>query len=222
MFKKAKRKDSFTRDNLPKISIRSQHLGFNAAFVKEAEIFKFTKVEISVDEENFRMGCKFHNNNDPDSWSLFSDNKSNNTRAISAEQLKKDYPIINKISKFENPTDRQFEVREDTGDKHFWIAQLCPAFEHTASSESDLKNLKGIYRYKRSDGMIVYIGMGDILSRLNSPDRQDWDFDVIEYSIIENPSERSRWEYYWLDKYVKKEGKNPFYNKIKGKGSRND
>ena len=118
--------------------------------------------------------------------------------------------------------DRQFIVEQDIQDKGFWIAQLCPAFEHTSSSESDLKDLKGIYRYKRSDGVVVYIGKGGILSRLNAFGRQEWDFDVIEYSIIESPAEQSKWESYWLDKFIEKEGRRPFYNKINGKRSKNE
>lgn len=217
MFKKAKRKNSFTRNNSPKVSIRRHHLGFNAIFVEKAGISKFTKVEISVDEENFKIGFRFHNTDDPDSWTLFSDNKSNRTRAISAEQLKKDYPFINEISNFGNPTDRQFEVKRDTRDKHFWVATLCPAFESKVSSNSKLKESQGIYRYKRSKGEVVYIGKGKILSRLNSQAREEWDFDVIEYSIISDSEAQSQWESYYLNKFVNENGKLPFYNKIKGK-----
>lgn len=98
---------------------------------------------------------------------------------------------------------------------------MCPAFEYTASSESDLKDLKGIYRYKRSDGEIVYIGRGEILSRLNSLDRKEWDFDIIEYSIIEDSTEQSKWESYWLEKFKEQEGRLPFYNSVDGRRDKN-
>lgn len=221
-FKPFLRTDSFSRDSSPKISIRKEHIGFNAAFVKIANLQNFSKVKIEVDEEEFKIGFRFDNEGGPNALALFSDNPSHNTKATGATNLFKRYSFIKKISELQNPLERQFEVKEDAQDRRFWIAQLCPAFENIASSESDLKNLKGIYRYKRVDGMIVYIGKGDILSRINSPDRQEWDFDVIEYSIIENPDEHSKWESYWLDKFVEKEGRLPFYNKIKGKGSKND
>jgi hypothetical protein len=222
MFKEFKRKDSFTRDSSPKISIRSQHLGFNAAFVKEAEILKFRKVKILVDEVNFKIGFKFHNDKDQSSLTLFSDNKTNNTRAITAVQLKKTYKFIEQISKFDNPADRQFEVKRDTGDKKFWIATLCPAFEYKFSSDSELKDIYGIYRYKRSDGEIVYIGKGKILSRFNSTDRKNWDFDIVEYSVINKSEDRSKWESYWLDKFIEQNDRMPFYNKIKGRKNKNE
>lgn len=216
-FKIFQRLDSFTRDSIPKISVRKEHLGFNEVFVKEANLQTFKKVKISIDEENFRIGFEFHNSDDPNSLALFSDNPSNRTKACSAVQLIRQYGFIKKISELQNPLDRQFEVKQDTQKRGFWIAQLCPAFEHTASSESDLRGLKGIYQYKRSDGAVVYIGRGNILSRINAPDRKEWDFDVVEYSIIDDPAEQSRWEAYWLDKFAEKEGRLPFYNKIKGK-----
>lgn len=221
-FKPFLRTDSLNRDSAPKISIRKEHIGFNAVFVKIANLQNFSKVRIEIDEEEFKIGFRFDNEGGPNALALFSDNPSHSTKATGALNLFKRYPFIKKISEFHNSLERQFEVQEDVQDKHFWVAQLCPAFENTASSETDLKNLKGIYRYKRSDGVIVYIGKGDILSRLNSLGRQEWDFDVIEYSTIENPDEQSRWESYWLDKYVETEGRLPFYNKINGKRSKNE
>lgn len=215
--------DSFTRDGIPKISVRKEHLGFNEVFVKEANLQTFKKVKISIDEENFRIGFEFHNSNDPNSLALFSDNPSHRTKATSAVQLIRRYGFIKKTSELKDPLERQFEVKQDIQKRGFWIAQLCPAFEYTASSESDLRGLKGIYRYKRSDGSVVYIGRGNILSRFNALDRKGWDFDIVEYSIIQDPVEQSKWETYWLDKFAEKEGRLPFYNKNKGKnGVSND
>lgn len=217
MFKPFLRDDSFTRDSTPKISIRNEHIGFNAAFVKIANLQSFKKVNIEVDEEEFRIGFRFGNEDGPHALALFSDNPTHRTKATGATNLLKKYPYIKRISGFKNPLDRQFEVQRDIQDKAFWITQLCPAFEHIASSESDLKHLKGIYRYKRSNGEVVYIGKGNILSRLNALGRKEWDFDVIEYSIIEKPDEQSKWEDYWLNKFVEREGRLPVYNKISGK-----
>ena len=215
-FKQFTRKDVFTRDSSPKISIRKQHIGFNGALVKQADLQKYSKVKVFIDEDNFKIGFKFHNDSDPNSLAIFSDNPSDNTKATSAIQLIKRYGFIKKISEFTESLDKQFEVSRDIQDKNLWVIQLCPAFEHTASSESELKDLRGIYQYMRSGGEVVYIGKGNILSRLNSSERSQWDFDVIEYSMLNQPLEQSRWESFWLNKYVEKNGRLPFYNKIKG------
>ena len=218
-FEEYRRKDSFTRDASPKISIRKEHIGFNASFVKVADLQKFGKVKLFIDKENFRIGFSFSNDRNPHALALFSDNPKHTTKAIGASQIFKDYPFIKKISQFQNPIERQFEVSRDVQDKDLWVAQLCPAFENTASSKSDLSQLKGIYRYKRDTGEVVYIGRGNILSRMNAPSREDWDFDVIEYSVIEDPAEQSRWESYWLNEFAEKEGRLPVHNKLNGRVS---
>ncbi len=56
-----------------------------------------------------------------------------------------------------------------------------------------------------------------MITRLNALGRREWDFDVIEYSILEDSTEQSEWESYWLNKFVEREGKLPVYNKIGGK-----
>ncbi len=214
------RHDSFTRDDLPKIGIRKEQIGFFASFVSKANLHQFDRVGLAIDKDNFRIGFKFYNSNkskNPHTYSLFYDNPSKKTMATNVVTMINKFKFIKKISELLHPLDRQFTVKQDIHDKNFWIAQLCPAFEDIASSEKDLRGLRGIYRYKRSDGQIVYIGRGNILSRLNSLDRQEWDFDVIEYSIIEDPAEQSRWESYWLNKFEEEQDGLPFYNRISGK-----
>lgn len=216
-FKPFKRKDFFTRDDSPKISVRKHHLGFNGAFVKLADLQNFDKVQIFVDEGNYKIGFKFHRESNPDYLTLFSDNPSHKTKATSAVQLVREYPFLRKIAELENRLDRQFVVTKDLQDKNLWVAQLYPAFEKSADSKSELRNLKGIYRYKRSNGEVVYIGRGSILSRVNSRDRINWDFNLIEYSIIDNSSGQAKWEAFWLNKFVEQNGKLPIYNLLKPK-----
>jgi hypothetical protein len=219
-FKPFKRKDFFTRDDSPRVSIRKHHLGFNGIFVKLAGLQNFDKVQIFIDEENYRIGFKFHRESNADYLKLFSDNPSHKTKATSAVQLVREYPFLKKIAELENRLDRQFVVTKDLQDKNLWVAQLYPTFEKSADSKSELSNTKGIYRYKRSNGEIAYIGRGNILSRFNSPDRENWDFDVIEYSIIEDPAKQAEWEAYWLNKFVEQNGKLPIYNLQKPKISK--
>jgi hypothetical protein len=112
--------------------------------------------------------------------------------------------------------DRRFTpIRE--GSK--WVIQLCPAFEIKKARESrDLPfQDAGIYRYLRESGEIVYIGRGPIKERLRSPDRKDWDFDRIEYSIVANPDDQVKWEDYWIERFkAEHNGKRPFYNMVSG------
>ena len=75
----------------------------------------------------------------------------------------------------------------------------------------------GIYRYLRENGETVYIGRGPIKERLRCPERTDWDFDVIEYSIVPNPDEQVKWEDYWIERFkADHDGGKPFYNRVSG------
>jgi hypothetical protein len=75
----------------------------------------------------------------------------------------------------------------------------------------------GIYRYLRENGEIVYIGRGPIKARLQSPERKEWDFDVIEYSIVLNPDDQVKWEDYWIERFkADHNGERPFYNVVSG------
>src|SRR5439155_18799209 len=102
-----------------------------------------------------------------------------------------------------------------------WVTQLCPAFEMKRARESqDLSsNDVGVYRYLRENGDIVYVGRGPIRERLRCPERKDWDFNAIEYSIISNPDEQVKWEDYWIERFkADHDGKRPFYNRVSGSG----
>lgn len=62
-------------------------------------------------------------------------------------------------------------------------------------------------------GEIVYIGKGIIKQRAKMPERKDWDFEKIEYSIIDDNEEQLKWEDYWIERYKhNNHGKKPIYN----------
>lgn len=213
-FKVFKRKDSQKRNDLPQVSIRVDTLAFNAAFTNKAQLAKYRKVTILVDEEDYKLGFKFHNQeDDTNSLTLYSDGISKSNRVVSARQLMNDYKWIAAISKFPLILNKRFTA-DWNNIEQMWIISLCPTFENTISSESELQGVTGIYRYKQGDE-IVYIGKGNIRSRINSPERTDWHFETIEYSIIKDVSDQSKWESYWLDRHANQFGQLPFYNKIK-------
>jgi excinuclease UvrABC nuclease subunit len=100
-----------------------------------------------------------------------------------------------------------------------WLIQLCPAFEYKKARESaDIPaDATGIYRYLRDNGEIMYIGRGAIKQRLAAPERHDWTFDTVEYSVVENPDEQVKWEAHWLARYKEEHnGELPIYNRISG------
>lgn len=211
-FKVFKRKDFLKRNSLPQVYIRVDTLAFNAELTQKAKLAEYGKVKIFIDEENYRLGFKFHNEEDEDSLRLYSDGPTKSNRVVSARQLLNTHKWIGAITKFNLPLDKRFTAVWDNIQR-IWVIDLCPPFENTVSKDSQLKDIKGIYRYKRGTE-IVYIGKGNIKSRIASPEREVWDFDTIEYSIIERADKQSYWEAFWLDRYAKENGRLPFYNKV--------
>jgi hypothetical protein len=187
---KIRRDDTFQGSDRPFIAVTTDHFAFNAMFVRIAELSPDKRVTAYADPENLKLGFEFHTEEKPDSF----------IKSVTKLPVK----------------DRRFEPKKEG---HLWVIQLCPAFEERKARESaDIpSDATGIYRYVRDDGEIVYIGRGNIKNRLASPEREDWEFAVIEYSILENPDQQLKWEDYWLTRYQEEHGgKLPIYNKILG------
>jgi len=213
------REDKFQGSEKPFISISHDHIAFNAMFTRIAEIGPDKRVSIQVDPETLRLAFEFHNDDRPNSFAL--------SRAGSHKKGKKrtglfcsagfirNYAWIKSVTKLPLK-DRRFYNPKKEG--KMWVIQLCPAFEEIRARESANipSDATGIYRYLRENGEIVYIGRGEIKKRLSSPERKDWDFDVVEYSIIKDPDSQIEWEKYWIEKFEEQNGKKPFYNKISG------
>jgi hypothetical protein len=217
---KIRRDDTFQGSDRPFIAVTTDHFAFNAMFVRIAELSPDKRVTAYADPENLKLGFEFHTEEKPDSFALSS--QSSDKRGMkrtsmqcAARGVVMKFPWIKSVTKLP-VKDRRFEPKKEG---HLWVIQLCPAFEERKARESaDIpSDATGIYRYVRDDGEIVYIGRGNIKNRLASPEREDWEFAVIEYSILENPDQQLKWEDYWLTRYQEEHGgKLPIYNKILG------
>jgi hypothetical protein len=213
------RDDYFEGSESMFISLSHSHFGFNANFVRQAELDPELRVTVYVNSDARKLGFEFHKEDKANSFSLSSASsakKGEKRKGIqcASRGIVRKYSWIESVTKL-TAKNRRFNPKKE-GKK--WVIQLCPAFETRKARESDdiPSEARGIYRYVREDGKIVYIGRGDIRSRLKSPEREDWDFDTIEYSLIENPDEQVRWEDYWIEKYKGDNGDLPFYNSVSG------
>lgn len=220
-----KRKDSLYGANKPYISISTNRFGFNALFSKLAGLDETKKVTINIDNENRKIGFEFHADDRINSRALYYQSGSTKgtkgrSMSCSAVEVIRQYDWVQSVAKLQSRKNRRFKPS-----KHgkLWVIQLRPAFEIRKARESKeiQPEIVGIYQYKRENGEIVYIGQGEIKQRLNTPERKDWDFAVIEYSIVEDPDERLKWEDFWLERFRESNNnKLPIYNRISGKNPR--
>jgi hypothetical protein len=207
----------------PLVTIRRNAIAFNSYFVKVADLDKASHVSIKVKPKSMQIGFRFHADRKKiDSFALGKDGggsgRSGNNRIIQAQSFLNNYPWLKAVSTLDQRT-RQFEPQWNSIHS-FWIISICPPFENRVSDRSEIPNdLHGIYRYKLGDE-VVYIGRGAVRSRARSPERDDWLFETIEYSIVPDETEQKKWEAFWLDRFVEQKGKLPKYNRIAGEKSK--
>lgn len=213
--------------NLPQVTVRRASFAYNKHLRDAARLDDFQKVTFHIDDDEHRIGLRFHNNErDENAYAVHFDGGSSGrkgqtvrTKRIYATQCNhiiNSTPWLKKISQLEDPAFRRFVARLDERE-NLWILQLRPSFERKAKTPVEIpSDLCGIYRYVHKDE-VVYIGQGQIRSRARDGVRDHWDFDWIEYSIIEPEEARFRWEKEWLDLYEQRHSKLPRYNRVSGK-----
>ena len=218
---KYRRKGGTTPDPVPLVTIRREQIAFNAHFVAIARLDEMSCVSAFAVPQLFRLGLQFHAEApDGDVIALTKDGggsgKRGRGRCIQVAGLMREHPWLAAVARIEDPRLRRFEPKWSNTES-MWVISLCPAFEHRVTDRSDIPTRdRGIYRYKRGDE-IVYIGRGQIRSRLGASDREDWDFETIEYSVVPDEAEQAKWETFWLERFVEQYGKKPPYNRISGR-----
>ena len=213
-------RDSFKKSNSPFVTITPDAIIFSAGFVSLAHLRKKAAVEVFTDNETRSMYFRFDDEKKEgdNCLTLIFKEKERDIGHIkcSNRYFVSSYDWIDKVSMLEGKH-RRFAPKKTKG---LWRIILCPTFERNVERKSKSIKLRevGIYQYRRrTSGEIVYIGMGVIRNREDERQRKDWDYDIIEYSIVEKKEDRIYWENYWLKKFEDEhDGKRPFYNKNSG------
>lgn len=198
----------------PNITLRRNgNLAVSADFVRMASIGDCTHASLFLAPDGLRMAIQFHSDEtDNDSFILARDggNKSSLNRLISAKALLAQSPVASALAR-EGGSACRLPARKVDGR---WVIDLAPCFERTLSQSGEITvGATGIYRYRNGNDT-VYIGRGNLRDRLSQADRRGWDFDRIEYSIINDDAVERRWESFWLDEFRRAHNRWPTYNKI--------
>jgi hypothetical protein len=182
-----------------------------------ADVSACTRASLYLSSDGHKLAISFHSDtSDDDAFLLARDGGKVSTgqnRVINAKSLVSQSPSILALSK-EDARARRYEPQKDHAGR--WILHLAPCFE-MALTQSDQIPLgsTGIYRY-RLGNETIYIGRGNLRDRIASPDRRSWEFDRVEYSILNDDVIERRWESFWLDEYRQRNNRWPVYNRIAG------
>ncbi len=199
----------------PIIKLSEQRFHYNVVFHRLAELGKYESVVYHADPDDRKIAFEFFKDNtQEDGYKL--EKKANKGTRSNAIELLNQFAWAAKVEKLKEPELKKFIARKDG---RFWIIQLSPAFENR-SDRHDSANIdtkaQGIYRYL-DEGVIVYIGKGNIRKRLGESDRTTWKFDTIEYSEIQSEQSQFDWEFFWMERFKERNnGRLPYYNAISG------
>lgn len=200
----------------PQISIRrSGQIAVSSDFARMAAISTCSRASLFLSSDGLRLAISFHSDeNDDDAFILARDGgrgTSGQNRVINAKSLVSQSPAILALTK-EDARARRYEPQKDNAGR--WIIHLAPCFERVLIQSDQIPiGSTGIYRY-RSGQETIYIGRGNLRDRLASSDRRQWEFDRVEYSILNDDVVERRWESFWLDEYRQRNNRWPVYNRI--------
>jgi hypothetical protein len=210
----------------PMVTIRSDSFYFNKHCVSRHELGKYNYVRIRLKPRMHQIFFIF-DDNAPDEryWRKLRKVKSEDrvaTMSVKAQTVinHEDCKWIRKIAELEDSRLRRFVPKSEAA--NVLIIQLAPAFEKRVENPSDIPaQAKGLYRYLRADE-VVYIGRGNVRQRASEAFREHWQWDLIEYSVVEDPAEQKSWEDYFLALHLSQYGKRPLYNRTGGSKPRKD
>jgi hypothetical protein len=203
---------------MPQITIRQTRGQFavSADFVRMANISDCTRASLFLSADGHRLAFNFHSDErDDDAFLLSRDGGGSGAsapnRVINAGALLSQSATMTALCK-EDIRVRRCEPQKDCHGR--WVIYLAPCFEKVLIQPDQIPDLAtGIYRY-RSGQETIYIGRGNLRDRLAVPERRAWEFDRVEYSILNDDVIERRWEAFWLDEYRQRNNRWPIYNRI--------
>jgi len=206
------------KSDLCTISVRKMGFGINAIFYRLADLDKYLFASIFLSEDKSKIAIEFHEEKKEGCYYIGSDGggksrvrlKSNKNRFIACGNVIRSNPVLNQLSK--TTGSQKLVVSKEDG---YWVARITPAFIYEIGVDNPKDDEIGVYRYLLNDE-IVYIGKGQIKKRVSSPERKEWEFEKIQYSVLKTDDDCVIYESNLLNEHVKLFGSLPKYNRILG------
>ncbi len=198
------------------LTFREKGLGLNKIFSSEYDIKTGNFCELFFSDDGSKIGLKFDKKQSEDSYTVGADggNKGkteHNSLFIACGTALKKSDVYVKLCNDKT----SFPIFYDKSNDMYYV-NILGKFIYNTTDRNIKSNEKGVYRYL-SEGEIVYIGQGDLKSRLSSDIRTSWIYDKIEYMLIDDEIDRHTIESDNINLFTSINGRLPIYNRIKGR-----
>jgi|TARA_B110000114_G_C15011716_1_gene365080 hypothetical protein len=206
------------------VTISKSGISFSAAFIKGKKLHTMASVGFFIDDnDSYKLLFKLYDEEGlPNTLVLLKSGRGGVSygRTVKAQELFSKNRVLSSIQKLTTKSSRTFDIKFDKFDGYYFIS-LRPSFENfvlVGNSSSLPSSANGIYRYLDKSGDVIYIGKGNIKSRLQSTERKTWGINKIEYSILNSEDDSFKWESFYIDEYQNQFGLLPTFNRISGHG----
>ena len=202
------------------ITISKSGFFFSAEFIDKNKLTdnNYCQFFTSNDSE-YKFGVTFSKEKNEGSFKITNTLKGkyrdkSMARSVTASAFFNSTPIFKELTK--NKCKNRFSLKFSEADNCF-IFNVIPSFEISKKPNDIPGDITGIYKCYDKEKYVLYIGKGNIRSRIKEHLSKGWELSKVDYSVIKDNDEMFKYESYHLEQYKKDNGAYPPENLIGGR-----
>jgi len=202
------------------ITISKSGFFFSAEFIDKNKLTdnNYCQFFTSNDSE-YKFGVTFSKEKNEGSFKIINTLKGkyrdkSMARSVTASAFFNSTPIFKELTK--NECKNRFSLKFSEADNCF-IFNVIPSFEISKKPNDIPGDITGIYKCYDKEKYVLYIGKGNIRSRIKEHLSKGWELSKVDYSVIKDNDEMFKYESYHLEQYKKDNGAYPPENLIGGR-----
>jgi len=202
------------------ITISKSGFFFSAEFIDKNKLTNNNYCQFfTSDESEYKFGVTFSKDKNEGSFKIMNTLKGkyrdkSMARSVPASAFFNSTPIFKELTK--NNCKNRFSLNFNEKDGCY-IFNVIPSFEISKKPTDIPGDITGIYKCYDKRKYILYIGKGNIKSRVKDHLSKGWELSKVDYSVIKDNDEMFKYEAYHLEQYKKDNGAYPPENIIGGR-----
>ena len=137
-----------------------------------------------------------------------------NARSTTATSFFNSTPVFKELTKNNQKNRYSLEYSKQFG---CFVFNVIPFFEISKKPNEIPDLITGIYKCYDEEKHTLYIGKGNLRSRVKEHLGKGWNITKVDYSVIKDNDEMQKYESYHLEQYKEENGAYPPQNIIGGK-----